>query len=85
MIAAFATVFSSNKILADSSLRISDSIISVILFDVFFAVIKYAVEKCGEVLWGFASVTGSLFAVLWVLGDNLALSDETMVMSGEHG
>ena len=43
LIAAFAAVFSLNKILVDGSLRISDSIISVILFAAFFAVIKYAI------------------------------------------
>ncbi|HJC38272.1 MAG TPA: hypothetical protein H9757_04320, partial [Candidatus Mediterraneibacter faecigallinarum] len=81
LIAAFAAVFSLNKILVDGSLRISDSIISVILFAAFFAVIKYAIEKCREISWGFATVTGSLFAVLWVLGDNLASSDYTMATS----
>ena len=51
LIAAFAAVFSLNKILVDGSLRISDSIISVILFAAFFAVIKYAIEKCRGVLY----------------------------------
>ena len=80
-ISSFAAVFSANKILTGDSIRLSDSVMSVILFAVFFAVIKYAIEKCREVSWVFASVTGSLFAVLWVLGDNLASSDYTMAAS----
>ena len=81
LISAFAAVFSANKILTDGSLRLSDSVMSVILFAAFFVVVKYAIEKCREVSGVFASVTGSLFAVLWVLGDDLASSDYTMVAS----
>ena len=81
MISAFAAVFSANKILTDGSLRLSDSVMSVILFAAFFAVIKYAIEKCQEISWAFAVVSGILFAVLWVLGDNLTSSDYTMIAS----
>lgn len=81
MISAFAAVFSANKILTDDSIRLSDSVMSVILFAVFFAVIKYAIEKCQKISWTFAVVSGILFAVLWVLGDNLTSSDYTMITS----
>ena len=81
LISAFAAVFSANKILTDGSLRLSDSVMSVILFAAFFAVIKYAIEKCQEISWAFAVVSGILFAVLWVLGDNLTSSDYTMIAS----
>ena len=43
LIAAFAAVFSANKILTDGSLRLSDSVMSVILFAAFFVVVKDAI------------------------------------------
>ena len=49
LISAYAAVFSANKILTDGSLRLSDSVMSVILFAAFFVVVKYAIEKCREV------------------------------------
>lgn len=60
LISAFAAVFSANKILADGSFRLSDSVMSVILFACVFCCYKICHRKMSGNFVGICSYFGNL-------------------------
>lgn len=78
---AFVSSVAISFVLSDGTLRISNSVISLVLFAGCYIVIKYAVFECKNVSWKFGGVAGSLFSILWVLGDNMFSYDYSMILS----
>lgn len=74
-------VFAVNIILNDGSLRMSNSVFSVILFVWCYLSMKYAMYKCKYATWKFSFFFGISFSVAWVLGDNLATNDYSRFFS----
>ena len=80
-ICSFLSVLAVNHIFLDTSLRMSNSIFSVVLFLWCCFTFNYAISKCEKATWTFACIFGILFSSAWVFGDNLAAYDYSRILS----